>query len=59
MGVKAEFVVIEWDNKFLELESKAIDCIWNGMTITDERQEAMSLSIPYMRNKQVLIAKVK
>ena len=36
MGVEVEFKVIDWDNKFLELQSGAIDCIWNGMTITDE-----------------------
>ena len=59
MGIKAVFQEISWAAKETELEAKNIDCIWNGMTITDERQEAMSLSIPYMRNKQVLIAKVK
>ena len=36
MGVKVKFMVIEWDNKFLELNSNSIDCIWNGMTICEE-----------------------
>ena len=35
LGVEAEFVVIEWDNKLMELKGKSIDCVWNGMTITD------------------------
>ena len=36
LGVEAEFVEIDWDNKFLALEAKTIDCIWNGMTISEE-----------------------
>ena len=36
LGVEVEFIEIEWDNKILELDSKAIDCVWNGMTLTDE-----------------------
>lgn len=59
LGVKAVFQEISWAAKETELEAKNIDCIWNGMTITDERLEAMSISIPYMRNKQVLIVKAK
>lgn len=59
LGVKAAFQEISWAAKETELEAKNIDCIWNGMTITDERLEAMSISIPYMRNKQVLIVKAK
>ena len=39
IGVEAEFVEINWDNKFIDLKSKAIDCIWNGMTITDAVKE--------------------
>lgn len=57
LGVKAEFQLIDWDSKELELKSKHIDCIWNGMTITDERKEAMSISVPYMENRQVLVVK--
>ena len=36
LGVKAEFVEIDWDNKIMELDGKTIDCVWNGMTLTDE-----------------------
>ena len=39
MGVKATFQKIDWESKEVELSSKTIDCIWNGMTITDERKK--------------------
>lgn len=55
LGVEAEFIEINWDSKETELASKKIDCIWNGMTITPEREEEMSISQPYMANKQVLV----
>ncbi len=55
LGVEAEFVVIEWDQKFFELESGAIDCIWNGMTITDEAKANASVSNPYVVNAQVVV----
>lgn len=57
LGVEAEFQVISWQAKESELNAKNIDCIWNGLTITPERQETMSISKPYMANKQVLITK--
>ncbi len=57
LGVEAEFVEINWDAKETELSSKNIDCIWNGMTITDERKANMSISVPYLGNKQVMVAK--
>ena len=59
LGVKAKFQVINWNSKEIELQSKNIDCIWNGMTITDERLANMSISAPYMKNEQVLVAKEK
>ncbi len=55
LGVTAEFKVIEWDNKIVELESKAIDCVWNGMTLTDEVMKGMSCTKPYVVNAQVLV----
>ena len=57
LGVKAKFVEINWDAKEIELNAKNIDCIWNGMTITDERKTNMSISVPYMQNKQVMVSK--
>ncbi len=59
LGLKAEFQKIDWGTKEAELAAKSIDCIWNGMTITDERAEQMSISIPYMSNKQVKVVKAK
>ena len=59
LGVKAKFQEISWAAKETELEAKNIDCIWNGMTITPERVENMSISIPYMQNKQVKVVKSK
>ncbi|MCR5208326.1 MAG: transporter substrate-binding domain-containing protein [Eubacterium sp.] len=57
LGVTPKFQEISWDAKETELAAKNIDCIWNGLTITEERQEAMSISAPYMNNKQVIICK--
>lgn len=59
LGVEAKFQLISWEAKETELAAKTIDCIWNGMTITDERLETMSISTPYMANKQVLIVKAE
>ena len=59
LGVEIEFVEIDWTTKEIELAAKSIDCIWNGMTITPERAEAMSISTPYMANKQVLVTKAE
>ncbi len=57
LGVTAKFQEISWSAKETELAAKNIDCIWNGMTITEEREENMSISIPYMQNKQVKVVK--
>ena len=55
LGVEAQFIEIDWDNKFFELDSKAIDCIWNGMTITEEVKRNTSVSNPYVKNAQVVV----
>ena len=55
LGVAVEFVEIDWDNKVLELNSQAIDCVWNGMTLTDEVTSAMECSNAYCNNAQVVI----
>lgn len=57
LGVKAEFIEIKWDNKFAELNSKSIDCAWNGMTIDDAALNASSVSDPYAKNAQVVVMK--
>jgi polar amino acid transport system substrate-binding protein len=55
LGVAVEFVEIDWDNKVLELDAGTIDCVWNGMTLTDEVLSAMECSEAYCNNAQVII----
>ncbi|MBQ7718294.1 MAG: transporter substrate-binding domain-containing protein [Clostridia bacterium] len=55
LGVDVEFVEIDWDNKQNELNSKAVDCIWNGMTLTDEVLASMETTDPYVINAQVVV----
>lgn len=57
LGVELVLQPIDWSAKELELNAKNIDCIWNGFTKTEERENAFSLSIPYMANEQVLVVK--
>ena len=57
LGVTAEFKEIDWDYKLVALESKDIDCIWNGMTITDAIEAAADCTAPYMYNTQVAVIK--
>lgn len=59
LGVKVEFVEIDWDNKAMELENKSIDCVWNGMTLTDEVLAAMDCSNAYCNNAQVVVVPAK
>ena len=55
LGVKVQFVEITWGQKINELNSKAIDCVWNGMTLNDEVKAGMGTSVPYCLNAQVLV----
>ncbi|MBQ9131124.1 MAG: transporter substrate-binding domain-containing protein [Clostridia bacterium] len=55
--IEIEFELIDWNQKEALLENGTIDLVWNGMTITPEREENMAMSIPYLANKQVAIAK--
>ncbi len=57
LGVEAEFIEIEWDNKWTELNAKSLDAVWNGMTITDEVKANSSYSNPYVKNAQVVVMK--
>ena len=59
LGVKVEFVEIDWDNKALELEGKSIDCVWNGMTLREDVRAAMDCSQPYCNNAQVIVVPAK
>ena len=57
LGVDVEFVVIDWDMKVNELDSKNIDVVWNGMTLTEGVQAAMECTNAYCENAQVVITK--
>ena len=59
MGVTVKFVEIDWDNKFLELSTGSIDCIWNGMTITDEVKNNSSVTNAYAMNQQIVVTKAE
>ena len=55
LGVEPEFIEIDWDNKALELDAKSIDCVWNGMTLTEEVEKAMECTDAYVENSQVVV----
>ena len=57
LGVEPEFVEINWDTKETELAAKSIDCIWNGLTLTPEREANMACTVPYVKNAQVVVMK--
>ena len=58
LGVECEFFVLaDWGKKIFELDSKNIDCVWNGMTITEEILLTSSVSDPYVVNAQVVVMK--
>ena len=57
LGVEPEFVEINWDTKVVELDAKSIDCIWNGLTLTDDREANMACTKPYVKNAQVVVMK--
>lgn len=57
LGVEIEFVVIDWDMKVNELDSKNIDVVWNGMTLTEGVMAAMECTNAYCENAQVVITK--
>lgn len=58
LGVKAEFQEIEWASKEIELKSGNVDCLWNGLTYSEERAKQMAMSDPYMKNCQTLVTKL-
>lgn len=57
LGLTVKFVEVDWDNKEMELSSKKVDCLWNGMTITDELKKSMDISDAYVINAQVIVMK--
>ena len=57
LGVEFVAQPIDWAAKELELNAGNIDCIWNGMSITPERQESMAMTFPYLNNQMVFYVK--
>ena len=57
LGVTPEFIEINWDTKEIELAAKNIDCIWNGLTVTEERKQNIGFSDSYIKNMQVVVIK--
>ena len=57
LGVKPKFVVINWDTKEVDLKAKTIDCIWNGLTVTEDRKANMAFTTSYIINEQVVVVK--
>lgn len=58
LGIPVKFQIISWEDKFIELNSKYIDCIWNGFTIKEERKDSCDFTKPYLKNSQVAVIKI-
>ena len=54
-NIAIEWKLIDWDNKEAEMTAGTIDCIWNGLTITDARSEIWDITMPYLENKQCVV----
>ena len=57
LGIELKLQPIDWNNKQSELENGNVDCLWNGFSKTPERDEQFNLSIPYMKNEQIILVK--
>lgn len=55
LGLEPEFVEIDWENKLQELNSRKIDCAWNGLTMLEELEPYMDFSVPYSENYQTCV----
>ncbi len=59
LGLEVEFMEIDWNSKIMELNGGMVDCVWNGMTLTDEVLSAMECTKPYVLNSQVVVMKAE
>lgn len=59
LGITPEFITINWDTKELELDAKTLDCIWNGLTVSEERAQNMAFSQSYVQNNQVAVIRTE
>jgi len=55
LGVTPKFQEIVWETKVVELNAGTIDCVWNGLTIDEDRKAAMEITDPYVVNAQVVV----
>jgi len=55
LGVEPKFQEIVWETKEVELNAGTIDCVWNGLTIDEDRKAAMEITDPYVVNAQVVV----
>lgn len=54
LGMEVEFKAIDWSSKESELNGKRVDCLWNGMNITEDRKKNVLFSDPYMDARQII-----
>jgi polar amino acid transport system substrate-binding protein len=57
LGIRVKFQPIDWNNKTAELDNGNVDCLWNGFSKTEERAKQFNLSVPYMKNNQIILVK--
>lgn len=57
LGVELVTQPVDWESKEIELNAKNIDCIWNGLSVSPEREANMNMSIPYMENHMALVVR--
>lgn len=62
LGMDVKFQIIDWSQKYNEVNSGAIDCIWNGFTANSsdngiKRSELVDFSYGYMLNQQCIVVK--
>ena len=63
LGMEPKFQLIDWGNKYMEVDSGNIDCIWNGFTFNCadddgiQRSDKVDFSYAYMNNEQCVVVK--
>ena len=57
LGIELQLQPIDWDNKTSELNNGNVDCLWNGFSKTEEREQEFNLSSAYMKNNQIILVK--
>lgn len=55
-GLKPKFKAIDWKRKVEELESKSIDAVWSGLTVSQWREKVFNLTDPYIINPQMIVS---